>query len=184
VRRKAMRKQLNYLKRNLKHIEGLWIECCQPLLPCTLERYHQTTSTQLSNRLRHKLWVIQELYQQQQSMYDDKIQRCDNRIISIHQPHVRPILRGKPNRSAEFGAKLNASLNGDGIVCLDELRWDAFNEGQDLITQVNNYKNRHGYYPEVDLADPIYGTRSNRKYLKREKHTLWWQAPRPTKKSD
>lgn len=165
VRRKAIRKQLNYLKRNLKHIESLWEEVCLPVLPCSLAQYHQR-SQRLSSHLLNKLWVIQILYQQQKTMFDSKIQRCDNRIISIHQPHVRPILRGKPNRSAEFGAKLNASLNGDGITCLDEIRWDAFNEGKDLIAQVENYKNRHGHYPEVVLADPIYGTRANRKYLK------------------
>jgi hypothetical protein len=165
VRRKAIRKQLNYLKRNLKHIDRLWEDVCLPILPCSLEQCYQS-SQRLSSRLLNKLWVIQILYQQQQAMYESKTQRCDNRIISIHQPHVRPILRGKPNRSAEFGAKLNASLNGDGIACLDEIRWDAFNEGQGLITQVENYKNRHGHYPEVVLADPIYGTRANRKYLK------------------
>ena len=165
VRRKAIRKQLNYLKRNLKHIDRLWKEICFPILPCTLEQCYQTPKW-LSPSLQNKLWVIQILYQQQQAMYDTKIQRCDDRIISIHQPHVRPILRGKPNRSAEFGAKLNVSLNGDGIACLDEMRWDAFNEGQDLIAQVEYYKKRHGHYPEVILADPIYGTRANRKYLK------------------
>jgi len=165
VRRKAIRKQLNYLKRNLKHIDALWEEVCLVILPCSLGQYYQTP-TPLSSHLLNKLWVIQILYQQQQSMYDSKIQRCDDRIISIHQPHVRPILRGKPNRSAEFGAKLNVSLNGDGIACLDEIRWDAFNEGQDLINQVEYYKERHGHYPEVVLADPIYGTRANRKYLK------------------
>jgi len=165
VRRKALRKQLNYLKRNLKHIDALWQAVCLVTLPCSLEQYNQTPRP-LSSRLLNKLWVIQILYQQQQSMYDNKRQRCDDRIISIHQPHVRPILRGKPNRSAEFGAKLNVSLNGDGIACLDEVRWDAFNEGQDLINQVEYYKERHGHYPEVVLADPIYGTRANRKYLK------------------
>jgi len=166
VRRKAIRKQLNYLKRNLKHIEALWEDVCLPLsLPCSLKHYQQTPK-RLSASLLNKLWVIQHLYQQQQVMFDTKTQRHDDRIISIHQPHVRPIIRGKPNRSAEFGAKLNVSLNGEGIACLDEVRWDAFNEGQDLIQQVEYYKKRHGHYPEVVLADPIYGSRVNRKYLK------------------
>lgn len=167
VRRKGIRKQLNYLKRNLKHINNLLEEISAPILPCSLEHYDQTTN-QLTTGLLNKLWVIQLLYQQQQAMYDTKTQRCDDRIVSIHQPHVRPIVRGKPNCSAEFGAKLNASLNGDGIACLDEIRWDAFNEGQDLIVQVENYKTRHGHYPEVVLVDPIYGTRANRKYLKKK----------------
>ncbi len=182
VRRKAIRKQLNYLKRNLKHIESLWNCVYLPTAsPCSLEQYHQAPK-RLSLPLLNKLWVIQLLYQQQQAMYDTKTQRHDDRIISIHQPHVRPIIRGKPNRSAEFGAKLNVSLNGDGIACLDEVRWDAFNEGQDLIQQVERYKKRHGHYPEVVLVDPIYGTRVNRKYLK-EKQIRYGGKPlgRPKK---
>jgi len=184
VRRKAIRKQLNYLKRNLKHIDTLWEEACLPPLPYSLAQCHQAPK-RLSYRLLNRLWIIQALYQQQQAMYDTKTQRCDDRIISIHQPHVRPILRGKPNRSAEFGAKLNASLNGEGIACLDEIRWDAFNEGQDLIVQVENYKNRQGHYPEVVLADPIYGTRANRKYLK-EKDIRYGGKPlgRPKKATE
>ena len=184
VRRKAIRKQLNYLKRNLKHIDRLWEEVCLPTLPCSLVQLQQAPG-RLSSRLLNKLWVIQTLYQQQQAMYDTKTQRCDDRIISIHQPHVRPIIRGKPSRPAEFGAKLNASLNGDGIACLDEIRWDAFNEGQDLRQQVENYKNRHGHYPEVVLADPIYGTRANRKYLK-EKNIRYGGKPlgRPKKATE
>lgn len=43
---------------------------------------------------------------------------------------------------------------------------DAFNEGHDLQGQVKRYKTRYGYFPETVLADGIYGTRKNRKYLK------------------
>jgi IS5 family transposase len=66
----------------------------------------------------------------------------------------------------EFGAKLSVSLNGDGIACVDHLRWDAFHEGGDLKSQVESYRLRHGHYPEVVLGDPVYGTQENRRYLK------------------
>ena len=32
--------------------------------------------------------------------------------------------------------------------------------------QVEAYKQRHGQYPEKLLADPLYGNRENRKFLK------------------
>ncbi len=38
------------------------------------------------------------MYNQQEAMYRLKCQRCDHRIVSIHQPHVRPIVRGKVGR--------------------------------------------------------------------------------------
>ena len=82
------------------------------------------------------------------------------------KPHVRPIVRGKQNKAVEFGAKLGVSLSGDGIACVDHLSWDAYHEGHDLPAQVEAYRKRHGHYPEKLLADPLYGTRDNRKFLK------------------
>ncbi len=86
--------------------------------------------------------------------------------MSISQPDVRPIVRGKLNKPVEFGAKLSVSLTGDGFAQVDYLRWDAFHEGLDLASQVEAFRDRHGYYPERVLADPLYGTRYNRDYLK------------------
>ena len=57
-------------------------------------------------------------------------------------------------------------LNGDGVACVNHLRWDAFHEGHDLESQVEAYRSRHGHYPELVLGDPLYGTRANRGYLK------------------
>ena len=100
-------------------------------------------------------------------MHQNKTNRCDGRIVSLSQPYVRPIVKGKQDKPAEFGAKLSVSLNGDGIASVDHLRWDAFHEGLDLAGQVEACHQRKGYYPEVVLGDPIYGTRDNRNYLKK-----------------
>ena len=54
----------------------------------------------------------------------------------------------------------------DGFVFIDELSWEAFNEGTRLKLSVENYKRRMGYYPQQVLADKIYCTRENRSYLK------------------
>jgi transposase, IS5 family len=59
------------------------------------------------NKKQYKyLLVIQTLYAQQKYMYDNKVHFVDDRIISIHQPHVRPIVRGKTNAYVEFGSKI------------------------------------------------------------------------------
>ena len=126
------------------------------------------TPIPLPRWLMHRYWVIQHVYQQQQKMYDHSIHRCDDRIVSIHQPHVRPIIRGKLNKPVEFGAKLGASLNGDGLAFIDHLSWDAYHEGADLEHQVEAYYKRNGYYPEKVLVDPLYATQSNRRYLKKK----------------
>ena len=110
--------------------------------------------------------------------------RCDDRIVNISQPHVRPIVRGKAGHDVEFGSKISVSLV-DNIATIDHLGRDAFNEGQDLQAQVENYKTRYGYYPKVVLADGIYGTRVNRNYLK-EKGIRFGGKPlgRPKKQTE
>jgi len=97
-------------------------------------------------------------------MYTHKTRRCDDRIVSISQPYA--IIRGKLNKPVEFGAKLSARLKGDGIAGIDELRWNAFHESKDLKEQVKAYRERMGYCPEVVGADPAYGSRENRSYLR------------------
>jgi hypothetical protein len=153
ARRRGIKQQLQYLRRNLGHIERL------------LEQWSEGTPLPLPRRLMYRYWVIQHLYEQQWEMYRSKSRRCDDRIVSISQPYVRPIIRGKLNKPVEFGAKLSVSLDGNGVACVDHLRWDAFHEGQNLKSQVEAYRERHGVYPEVVLGDPAYGTRENRRYL-------------------
>jgi len=167
--RRGLKKQLQYLRRNLQHIEQLL-----DILPgCVIP---------LSYFLLRKYWIIQHVYRQQEEMFRLKIKRCDDRIVSIHQPHVRPIVRGKANKAVEFGAKLSVSLTTSGIACVDRISWDAFHEGGDLPVQVETYKQRYGYYPQSVLGDTIYGTRENRRYLK-EKGILFSGKPlgRPPK---
>ena len=156
VIRKGIRQQCQYLHRNLGHIETL------------LTHWPEGTSLPVPNWLLHRYWVIQHLYQQQWEMYQTKTKRCDHRIVSISQPQVRPIVRGKQNKPVEFGAKLSVSLTDAGLAHVDKLRWNAFNEGKDLKSQVEAYKERTGHYPESLLADPLYGTRDNREYLKQK----------------
>ncbi len=153
--RRGIKQQLQYLRRNLGHIETL------------LADWPQGTRLPLPNWLLRRYWVIPHLYAQQWEMYCNKSRRCDDRIVSISQPYVRPIVRGKVNKAVEFGSKLSVSLTDAGLARVDHLRWDAFHEGLDLQSQVEAYRERMGYYPESVLGDPIYGTRDNRRRLKK-----------------
>ena len=154
--RVAIRKQLGFLKRDIKSIYQL------------LGSYEKIPF----NGYQYKYFlVIQTLYDQQEKMYREKVHSIDHRIVSIHQPHVRPIVRGKTNANVEFGAKIQMSIM-NGITFLEDLSWDAFNEGTRLISTVENYKRRFGYYPQKVFADKIYCTRENRLKLKERKITL------------
>ena len=148
--RKAIRKQLAYLHRNIKIIYRLLTHFKQ--IPYNKKDYKY-------------LLVIQTLYDQQKMMYDSKTHTVEHRIVSIHQPHVRPIVRGKTNAYVEFGAKIQVSIM-NGITFLEDLSWEAFNESTRLINTIENYKRRFGYYPGKVMADKIYCNRENRAKLK------------------
>ena len=147
-RRRGVGKQLRYLRRNLATIsrmadEGLLIHLPPP-------HYRQ-------------LLVISELYRQQAWMYATRSHRIADRIVSLSQPHVRPIVRGKAGRNVEFGAKVSVSLV-DGISFVDRISWDAYNESGDVVGQIEAYHRRFGWYPASVHADKIYRTRANRRY--------------------
>jgi IS5 family transposase len=60
---------------------------------------------------------------------------------------------------------MSVILTGQGLAKVDHIRWDAFNESNDLVAQVEAYHRRYGVYPEAVVAVPVYGTK-NRAYLK------------------
>jgi hypothetical protein len=61
-------------------------------------------------------------------------------------------MRGKAQAKVEFGVKIHISVI-DGITFLDELSWDAFNEGSHLMDYVEKYRSGFGCYPRELLAD-------------------------------
>lgn len=147
--RKGVRRQLSYVGRNLKSIDAL---------AAANGGYRLLSRSQYKDML-----VVSEVFRQQSIMFETRSRSISDRIVSISQPHVRPIVRGKAKAKTEFGAKLSASLV-DGYTFVDRISFDAYNEGSDLPAQVEAYAIRFGQYPGKVLADKIYRTRENRRY--------------------
>jgi hypothetical protein len=150
-RRKAIKKQLQYIKRNLCYIEQLIAA--------------GASLKSLSKRQYKLLLVVAEVYRQQLWLFENKKKSIEDRVVSLSQPHIRPIIRGKAGKAVEFGAKLSASCF-DGYVFLDRISWDNFNESGDLKAQIEAFRTFTGYYPSSVHADRIYRTRENRAWCK------------------
>lgn len=150
--RKGLRSQLQYVSRDLKYINKLLEE-------------HAPLKKALDKRDWKLLQVIHELYRQQQHMYTEDKRSIEHRIVSIYQPHVRPMPRGKDRVQTEFGSKQLVMLK-DGYTHVQQISWDNFNEGIHLRDCVEKYKTIYGCYPEKVSADGIFGNKANRKYLK------------------
>lgn len=149
--RKVIKNQLQYIKRDFRHIDDLI--------------KNEADIEKLTRHLREKLVNCRTFYLQQKEMYDNHTHSVTNRIVSLLQPFVRPIIRGKVNNDTEFGAKVAISLI-DGYAFIDKLSFDNFNEGILLTEATENYRSRTGHYPEAILADHIYRNRENRQFCK------------------
>jgi hypothetical protein len=167
--RAAIGKQLEYIRRNLEDIGDLLLEAGIEIL---------------AEKHLSRLMVICELYRQQSVMYESRTHQCEKRIVSLRQPHVRPIVRGKAGRPFEFGQKLALSVV-KGYTFIERQSFDNFHEGVTLIESVERYRTLHGCYPEVVQADQIYRNRNNLAFCK--EHGIRLSGPklgRPAKKQE
>jgi len=150
--RKAQKQLLQFTRRNLGQVEQLLREWGRKL-------------TQHQRRfLKTRLKTIQRIYGQQYRMWKDKTHTIANRIVSLHMPHIRPMVRGKDGKYVEFGPKVLLSWV-NGFCLLDYLSCDAYNEGEHALRSLRKYRERFGTLPPVSIGDGIFGNRTNRQKL-------------------
>ena len=146
--REAIRRQLGYLRRDLSIIENML-----------------KSGLKLSEKHQRRLITLQKVYEQQKYMFDNHTHTVPDRIVSISQPFLRPIVRGKAAKPVEFGAKPDISVS-DGWTRLEYWSFDAYNEATTLQEAIERYREREGHYPRRVLADKIYRNRDNLNYCK------------------
>ncbi len=105
---RAIKQQLQYIRRDRKYTD-------EPL----------DTECELTAKQTERLAVIDKVYEQQKYMYKNKVHTVPDRIVSISQPYIRPIVRGKAAAPEEFEAKIDLSLNEKGMVRIAKMSFDA-----------------------------------------------------------
>ncbi len=142
--KQTIRQQLGYVNRDLKYVDDFIRQ-----------------GFELDSKYQDYLETIRKVYEQQKYMLENNTHKVADRIVSISQPYVRPVVRGKVSKPTEFGAKLHLSVDEWGFARIEYLSFDAYNEGPMLIQALEAYKYHHGCYPERVLVDQIYRTRPN-----------------------
>ena len=104
--RKAIKKQLQYVRRDLGYIANLL----------------ENNGVVLSESDAHLLDILETV------LFGNHTHSVENRIVSISQPYIRPIVRGKAKSPVEFGAKLDMSVDENGMCRIEKLSFDAYNE--------------------------------------------------------
>lgn len=80
-RKKAIGKQLRYIRRDMKYIDTF--------LACD--------DVKLTDKETELLTVLKKVYEQQLYMFENNTHRVADRIVSISQPYIRPIERKGKN---------------------------------------------------------------------------------------
>ena len=95
--RKAIGKQLTYLRRDLNAIDG-----------------KLSLGKNLPPRQTERLDTIRAVYEQQKYMYDNRTHSVPDRIVSVSQPFVRPIVRGKAGKPVSLARSWTSVSLTDG----------------------------------------------------------------------
>lgn len=144
---KILRKQL--LKYLLRLLQGL-------------DELQQEQQIKLSRKEEGLVKTIHTVYAQQHELTYGNTSSVPHRIVSLHKPYLRPIVRGKENKAVEFGAKVH-KVQVSGISFIEHLSFENFNESTRLKQTVAFHQKYFGRLSQLG-ADGIYATNENRRY--------------------
>ncbi len=152
------RELLYWLKKGLDLLKDIWaiykaqvVEGLQKKIPPRHEKRYQT---------------IKKLYEQQQTHFTaiqaEGESKIPDRIVSLNQPHIRPIVRGKTNKPVEFGPKVNILRIGC-LSLIEHSSFNAFHEGNRMSECCIKYSHITGKCQQF-AGDTIYATNANRRF--------------------
>ena len=118
---------------------------------------------QLADIHRRYIRTIKTVLVQQTQIQSNPLAKIKDRIVSLHKPYLRPIVRGKENKPVEFGMKAHM-LQTDGITWFETINFNAYNECKRLKISYLKHKKVFGSCHQL-AADRIYATNENRRYL-------------------
>lgn len=148
LKKPSHQKRLKRQKALLYHVDVL-IKQLEVLSVKHLKKSHQ-----------ERLEVIKTMLEQQRTYFNEPESKIENRIVSLHKPYVRPIIRGKENKPVEFGAKIHI-YQVDNFEFIEHISFDNFNETTRFESTIEQQQQHFGLVKQV-AADRIYHTNKNR----------------------
>jgi len=151
-RRKVQKKILQFAQRNIKQLKSAVTtikESTQTLCDSTsllLER----TRAKFVKDIQNFLSTATSLLTQQRDIY--KGLAVKERIVSLHQPHIRAMVRGKYPVEVEFGPKVLLSCK-NRFLFLDNLQFNNVSDTHLLDIAIRSYQERFGHTPTQLATD-------------------------------
>jgi len=164
-RRRTQKKLLQFASRNVRQLNET-IQALEPQVKetnTTVKSLPQETGNVIKEQFLQEtktfLSTAQKILTQQKDVYQNK--KVPERIVSIHQPHIRPMVRGKYPVSVEFGPKVLLNLQNDCLF-LEGVQFNNIADSHLLEASIQKYKERFGCYPTQLAADRGFWSKENR----------------------
>lgn len=144
-RRRTQKKILQFSRRNVSQLKEAVkeiLETANSLLDDAKEKFLKEAESFLD--------TASSIVRQQKDIYQGL--EVKERIVSIHKPHIRPMVRGKYPVEVEFGPKVLLSQK-NGFLFLDDLCFNNISDAYLLDTAIQGYHKRFTNLPTQLTAD-------------------------------
>jgi IS5 family transposase len=119
-----------------------------------------------AGRARVEINRLENLADRTRKIADQCRQRLDGttpegatRVVSLHDPDARPIVKGRLGRPVEFGYKAQLVDNDDGVIVDHNVEAGNPPDAPMLVPAIERVKRRTGTAPRAVTADRGYGDR-------------------------
>ena len=151
-KRKTHKKIRQFAERNVRQLKEALLTIKE-----TIYKVSDSTATSLNKakdrfiqKIQGFLDVASCILNQQKEIYKGRVVK--ERIVSLHQPHIRPMVRGKYPTKIEFGPKVLLSLKNK-FLFLEDLRFNNIADSHLLDRAIKGYQERFGNLPTQLAAD-------------------------------
>lgn len=164
LKRKKKRKDIAKMNRRLirigKRMLGKVVE--------TMAEHGKKVSLKLRKEIRKIIGTAGRILWQQSEMIRRKTRRMQDRIVSFHEPLVRPIFRGKDSKATEFGPKVRVSVVGGCLIQSSGVSNDNTSDTKMVRSALKTHRRTVGHDPTELIADRGAHSPKNHALLKRK----------------
>lgn len=92
------------------------------------KRLFSKVSSKVTETTKSIVELAEKIINQQDKRNKDKTNIIEGRIVSFHEPNVRPIKRGKDGAKCEFGKKVGFSVIGETLLVTTKIDTNNFDD--------------------------------------------------------
>lgn len=164
LKRKKTRKEISRMNRRLIRIGKKIMNT----VILTLQKHKRGISVKLRKKIRQVIQTSERILWQQTEMIRTKTKRIRDRIVSFHEPRVRPIFRGKDSRSTEFGPKMRVNVVGGSLIQSSGISHDNTSDTKMVRSALKTHRRTFGHDPSELITDRGAHSPQNHALLKRK----------------